>query len=100
MATKRTSTATKHPPQEDVEDDLSIEYPSSDGEPMAESEFQYIPLTDTVAALRHWFIHRTDAYIAGDMLVPFPLEYALCRISVNHSRASRNPELEAAFQYQ
>ena len=58
MATKRTSTATKHPPQEDVEDDLSIEYPSSDGEPMAESEFQYIPLTDTVAALRHWFIHR------------------------------------------
>ena len=36
-------------------------------------------------------------------LVPFPLEYALYRISVspvNHSRASRNPELEAAFQYQ
>ena len=26
-------------------------------------------------------------------LVPFPLEYALYRISVNHSRASRNPEL-------
>ena len=36
-------------------------------------------------------------------LVPFPLEYALYRIfvsPVSHSRASRNPELEAAFQYQ
>ena len=38
-----------------------------------------------------------------DALVPFPLEYALYRIfvsPVSHSRASRNPELEAAFQYQ
>ncbi len=37
------------------------------------------------------------------LLVPFPLEYALYRIfvsPVSHSRASRNPELEAAFQYQ
>ena len=36
-------------------------------------------------------------------LVPFPLEYALYRIfvsPVSHSCASRNPELEAAFQYQ
>ena len=36
-------------------------------------------------------------------LVPFPLEYALYRIfvsPVSHSRASRDPELEAAFQYQ
>ena len=36
-------------------------------------------------------------------LVPFPLEYALYRIfvtPVSHCRASRNPELEAAFQYQ
>ena len=34
--------------------------------------------------------------------VPFPLEYALYRIPVSparHSRASGNPELEAAFQY-
>ena len=39
----------------------------------------------------------------GFGLVPFPLEYALYRIfvsPVSHSRASRNPELEAAFQYQ
>ena len=42
--------------------------------------------------------------LTGDgNLVPFPLEYALYRIfvsPVSHSRASRNPELEAAFQYQ
>ena len=39
----------------------------------------------------------------GQRLVPFPLEYALYRIfvsPVSHCRASRNPELEAAFQYQ
>ena len=43
------------------------------------------------------------AFSIGIALVPFPLEYALYRIfvsPVSHSRASRNPELEAAFQYQ
>ena len=69
MAAKHRPTALKHPPHEDAVDDLSIEYPSSDGEPMAESDFQYIPLTDTVSALRNWFSHRTDIYVAGDMLV-------------------------------
>ena len=50
-------------------DDLTIYYPSSDGEPMAETEWQYIPLTETVAALRHWFRHRPEVYVIGDMLV-------------------------------
>ena len=45
------------------------------------------------------------AYIGPMHLVPFQrrVEYALYRIfvsPVSHSRASRNPELEAAFQYQ
>ena len=98
MVRKRTSTATKHPPQEDVEDDLSIEYPSSDGEPMAETDFQYTALTDTVAALRHWFIHQTDVYIAGDMLGYYrkndntvrvaPDVYAVIGATGNHQRNS------------
>ena len=44
-----------------------------------------------------------DNVVEDDGLVLFPLEYALYRIfvsPVSHSRASRNPELEAAFQYQ
>ena len=32
-------------------DDLSFEYPANDGEPMAESDLQYVPLTETVSAL-------------------------------------------------
>ena len=33
------------------------------------------------------------AFHLGFSLVPFSLEYALYRTFVNHSRASRNPEL-------
>ena len=50
-----------------------------------------------IADYKYWLMTHWDD------LVPFPLEYALYRISVSpvsHSRASRNPELEAAFQYQ
>ncbi len=101
MAAKRTPAAIKSAsggPYEDAEDDLSIEYPSSDGEPMAESDFQYIPLTDTVSALRNWFSHRTDVYIAGDMLVYYrkndnvtrvaPDVYAVFGAAGNHRRDS------------
>ena len=50
----------------------------------------------------HSIAYQADGR-AEEKLVPFPLEYALYRIfvsPVSHSRASRNPELEAAFQYQ
>ena len=50
-------------------DDPGIEYPSSDGERMAESDLQFVPLTDTVIILRLWFAQRSDVYVAGDMLV-------------------------------
>ena len=76
MVTKDTRTADARPPSTppgaqplDADDDLSIEYPSSDGEPMAESELQFVPLTDTVIILKIWFAHRPDVYAAGDMLV-------------------------------
>ena len=62
-------------------DDLTIHYPSSDGEPMAETEWQYIPLTETVAALRHWFRHRTDVYVIGDMLVYYRMNHNDIRVA-------------------
>ena len=70
------------------EDDLSIEYPSSDGEPMAESELQFVPLTDTVITLKNWFAHRSDVYVAGDMLVYY-------RINDNRTRLA--PDVFAVF---
>ncbi len=46
-----------------------VVYPSSDGEPLAENDFQYSAITDTVSTLRVWFIDRSDVYVAGDMFV-------------------------------
>lgn len=50
-------------------DDPNIEYPSSDGEPMAESQRQYNPLTDTVAGLSEQYRGRDDVFVAGNLLV-------------------------------
>jgi Uma2 family endonuclease len=46
-----------------------LEYPDSDGEPMAESDFQLIPLIYSITALRIYFQDRPDVYVAGDMLL-------------------------------
>jgi Uma2 family endonuclease len=46
-----------------------LEYPDSDGEPMAESDFQLIPLIYAITALRIYFQDRLDVYVAGDMLL-------------------------------
>ena len=54
---------------DDVAEDPNIEYPSSDGEPMAENDWQFVALTYTVSALRVYFRERTDVYAAGDMFV-------------------------------
>lgn len=69
-------------------DDPSIVYPSSDGEPMAASDLQYVPLTETVSALRIQFMDRTDVYVAGDMLVYY---------RVNDNTASVAPDVFAVF---
>ena len=46
-----------------------LEYPSSNGERLAENDLQYIALTDTVDALRTRLADRPDVYVAGNMLV-------------------------------
>ena len=68
-------------PDADEVDDLSIIYPSSDGEPMAESEQQYIPMTETVAEMRHWFRDRLDVYVIGDMLVYYRMNRTDIRVA-------------------
>ena len=73
---------------EDHVDDLSIEYPSNDGEPMAESDLQYVPLTETVSALRVRFSGRSDVYVAGDMLVYYRM---------NDPSAAVAPDVFAVF---
>ena len=57
------------PAPEMEQDDLTIDYPCSDGEPLAESDQQYNAITDTVHALRVRYADRLDVYVAGDMFV-------------------------------
>ena len=76
--------------------DTEIDYPSSDGEPMAESERQLIPMAGTFFILRDWFRHRPDVYIGCDLLIYYregdngvrvaPDVFAVFGASGNHPR--------------
>ena len=48
---------------------VEIEYPSSDGEPVAESSFQLIPLVYAFDALRRRYADREDVFVAADLLL-------------------------------
>ena len=69
MTAEHTPACTKHPPYKAEVDDLSIEYPDSDGEPMAENGYQLTAMLDAISTLREWFNHREDVYAGGDMLI-------------------------------
>ena len=55
-------------PQTEYED-LTIVYPYDDGQPLAETQYQYVPLTYTVSALEAHFIDQQDVFVAGNMFV-------------------------------
>ena len=44
-----------------------IEYPDTDGQPMAESDFQFEPLAYAVESLKLHFQDRSDVYVAGNI---------------------------------
>ena len=46
-----------------------IHYPSADGQPVAESDFQLHPLLYAVTTLRTYFQDRADVYVAGNMFI-------------------------------
>ena len=46
-----------------------VDYPCSDDQPMAESEFQLVPMLYALSVLRTHFRHREDVYAGGDMFV-------------------------------
>ena len=49
----------------------TIEYPESDGEPLAETDFQRIPLVYAVQSLDNYFRERQDVFVSGNMFVYF-----------------------------
>ena len=46
-----------------------VEYPSSDGQPIAETDHQRTPLTYAVDALRCHFQDRRDVYVSGNLFI-------------------------------
>lgn len=46
-----------------------VDYPSSDGQPMAETDFQRKPLTYAVDALAVHFRNRDDIYVSGNLFI-------------------------------
>jgi Uma2 family endonuclease len=46
-----------------------ITYPSEDGQPMAESDFQRTSMTYAIEALRIYFRERPDVYVSGNLLL-------------------------------
>ena len=47
----------------------AVEYPSSDGKPMAESDVQRIAIMYAIGSLGIHFAHRPDVYVSGDLLI-------------------------------
>ena len=68
-------------PGADAVDDLSIEYPCSDGEPMAENDHQFTALTESALTLREWLAERLDVYVGGDMLIYYRMNDNETRIA-------------------
>ncbi len=48
---------------------VAIDYPDSDGLPMAESDFQRDPLIYAVEALKMHFRNRRDVYVSGNLFI-------------------------------
>ena len=46
----------------------SVEYPDSDGEPMADNTLQWDTIAYLVTAVRRWYADRPDVFVAGDLL--------------------------------
>ena len=95
----RSQVSTANPPEwGDEVEDPSIEYPDSDGEPMADNDWQFTALTNTASALRVRYQDRPDVYVAGDMLVYYrmndnqtrvaPDVYVVFGAAGNHRRRS------------
>src|SRR5207244_4439088 len=46
-----------------------IEYPTSDGKPMAETDWHWVNMTDSIQTLKVWFEPESMTYVAGNMLM-------------------------------
>ena len=81
MTTPKAPLSAKIPIVQEEEEDLSIEYPDSDGEPMADNDWQWIAIADTAFTLRNRYAGRTDVYVASDMLMYYRVNDVTARVA-------------------
>lgn len=81
MTTPKAPSSAKIPPVQDEEEDLSIVYPSGDGEPMADNDWQWIAMANTALTLRNRYAGRTDIYVASDMLLYYRMNDVSARVA-------------------
>src|SRR5262245_4335733 len=62
----------------------AIEYPSSDGEPMAETGLHVVLLVTLVVMLRHHYRRRRDVYVIGNIFLYY---------EENNPQAKRSPDV-------
>ena len=48
---------------------VAVEYPSGDGRPMAENDWQLHAIIDSISALDSHFRNRPDVYVSGDLFI-------------------------------
>ena len=48
---------------------VAVDYPDSDGKPMAENDWQRAAIVYAIGALESWFEERADVYVSGDLLI-------------------------------
>ena len=81
MTSPKAPSSAKIPPVQDEEEDLSIVYPSGDGEPTADNDWQWIAIADTALTLRNRYAGRTDVYVASDMLMYYRMNDVAARVA-------------------
>ena len=59
----------------------AIEYPSGDGKPMAENDWQHRAILDAFGVLDHYFRDRPDVYVSGDLLIYYEEGNAKARVA-------------------
>ena len=52
-----------------VSSPVPVEYPSFDGRPMAENDWQLHAMIDAISVLDRYFEDREDVYVSGDLLI-------------------------------
>jgi Uma2 family endonuclease len=62
-------THSKFPPIRSLPTDREVEYPDSDGKPMAETDFHYDVMDHFRKMLKGHFHHQSDVYISGNLLM-------------------------------